>query len=125
MKKASFLLETILSITILSVVVTYSFLLYLDISKVYNNKTTIINRDLDLLNLYLFIDKKISDYNYTIYNDTIIFEDSSKISLREECVYFDTWTLMESISSFEVSKSSEKLFINICDLNSRCEEWSF
>lgn len=121
--KAFTLLELIISISIMSILITYSMIFYNKNIQI-NNST--LNREiqkLDLLSFKIFIQKKIdSSKSIKVFNNELFF-DKEKLFLKNKNIYFDKNILLQDINSFNI-KRNNLLMINLCT-NKICQDLTF
>ena len=111
-KKAYTLFELILVIFISSIVLIYTFSFQKELYE-----TQIANEEIAILKIDLNSTKIIIEKN--------LVNIESKLAYNDSTLYFEDHILLKDVSSYEMSKSSNILTINITLKEKISQEWKF
>jgi len=109
LKKSIVLLEVLVSLILFSIIAIVSSQMVLTLGQKNTNDTFILENNLVLETTRLFLSKQ---------------NDFSKLRKIDTDLYFDGNLLLENISKFEVTNSSNIISVNICIYEeSICQIW--
>lgn len=121
--KAFSLLELIISISIMSILITYSMIFYNKNVQINTNTLNIEIQKLDLLSFKIFVQKKIYKANNIKVLNNEVFLDEEKLFLKKKYIYFNKSILLKDVEIFNIKKD-DLLMINLCT-NKICQNLVF